>query len=75
MSQELLAYKRRMEEWEGERKEMIEKERREFEEGAKEIERKETEYRTLGFDTREEEMRLWREEERRKIISKYCPLK
>ena len=67
ISQELLAYKRRLEDWEGEMKEMIEEEKREFEE---EIERRDSEYRTLGFDTREEEMqfRKYREEERRKSL-------
>ena len=69
ISQELLAETRRMEKWEEEMKEMLEKERREFDEEAQEMERREREYRTLGFDTREEEMRFLkdREEERRKI--------
>ena len=67
ISQELLAYKKRLEDWEEEMKEMIEEEKREFEE---EIERKDSEYQTLGFDTREEEMqfRKDREKARRKSL-------
>ena len=67
VSQELLAYKKRMEKWEGEWKEAIEEEKREFEE---EIERRDREYRTMGFDSREEEMefRKYREKERRKSL-------
>ena len=62
-----MAYKKRMEKWEGEWKEAIEEEKREFEE---EIERRDREYRTMGFDSREEEMefRKYREKERRKSL-------
>ena len=67
MSQELLAYKKRMDEWEGQWKETMEEKEKEFEE---EIDREEREYMAFGFDTREEEMkfRREREEERRKSL-------
>ena len=67
MSQELLAYKKVMDEWESQWKETVEEEKREFEE---EVERKDREYLAFGFDTREEEMkfRKEREKERRKSL-------
>ena len=72
VSQEVLADKRRMEEWEKERKEeerMLE-ERRAAEEVARDMEERERDYRALGFDARLEEARFIEEtkEQRSKVL-------
>ena len=71
VSQEVLADKRRMEEWEKEMKEMKEEEeRRAAEEVARDMEERERDYRALGFDVRLEEARFIEEtkEQRRKVL-------
>ena len=71
VSQEVLADKRRMEEWEKEMKEMKEEEeRRAAEEVARDMEERERDYRALGFDVRLEEARFIEEtkEQRSKVL-------
>ena len=78
VSQEVLADKRRMEEWEKEMKEMKEmkgeermlEERRAAEEVARDMEERERDYRALGFDVRLEEARFIEEtkEQRKKVL-------
>ena len=76
VSQEVLADKRRMEDWEKEMKEMKgeermpEEERMAAEELARDMEERERDYRALGFDVRLEEARFIEEtkEQRRKVL-------
>ena len=74
VSQEVLADKRRMEDWEKEMKEIKEmkeeEERRAAEEVARDMEERERDYRALGFDVRLEEARFIEEtkEQRRKVL-------
>ena len=76
VSQEVLADKRRMEEWEKEMKEMKGEERRREEERmaaeevARDMEERERDYRALGFDVRLEEARFIEEtkEQRSKVL-------
>ena len=79
VSQEVLADKRRMEEWEKEMKEMKEmkeeermpeEERMAAEEVARDMEERERDYRALGFDVRLEEARFIEEtkEQRSKVL-------
>ena len=78
VSQEVLADKRRMEDWEKEMKEMKEmkeegrmlEERRAAEEVARDMEERERDYRALGFDVRLEEARFIEEtkEQRSKVL-------
>ena len=72
VSQEVLADKRRMEDWEKEMKEeerMLE-ERRAAEEVVRDMEERERDYRALGFDVRLEEARFIEEtkEQRSKVL-------
>ena len=73
VSQEVLADKRRMEDWEKEMKEMKEmkeKERMAAEEVVRDMEERERDYRALGFDVRLEEARFIEEtkEQRSKVL-------
>ena len=70
VSQEVLADKRRMEDWEKEMKEMKEEERMAAEEEARDMEERERDYRALGFDVRLEEARFIEEtkEQRSKVL-------
>ena len=70
VSQEVLADKRRMEDWEKEMKEMKEEERMAAEEEARDMEERERDYRALGFDVRLEEARFIEEtkEQRKKVL-------
>ena len=70
VSQEVLADKRRMEDWEKEMKEMKEEERMAAEEVARDMEERERDYRALGFDVRLEEARFIEEtkEQRKKVL-------
>ena len=75
VSQEVLADKRRMEDWEKEMKDMkgmerMLEERRAAEEVARDMEERERDYRALGFDVRLEEARFIEEtkEQRSKVL-------